>query len=528
MSTGSWQILRDAGRLELARFRAAARDMRRAQLRLLRSILHDNAESGFGREHGFAAINSLDDFRARVPVRGYAEHLPWIERIRAGERHALTAEAPVAWEETGGSGGGRKLIPYTPAGLAAFRRAVLAWLADLLDADPAIMTGRAYFAVSPATRNARRSEAKLPVGLPSDAAYFGEELLPALAAVSVGGEALAGIADFADWRRRTLSLLVAAEDLTLISVWSPTFLLTLLSALENGPEPVLRSLRGGEKGMPASPERGQALERALRGGRLDAEGLWPKLRLVSAWGDAGSARFARALRGRFPHACFQPKGLLATEGVLTLPLLAANGPVPALVSTFLEFADDGGRLHLAGGIEEGGEYEAVITTPGGLYRYAIGDRVRCTGFFRDRDIRLPVLAFLGRSTVTLDLVGEKLEEGFIAGCLSQAVQGFSALAPAADGSHYLLLLAGDASARSADAIEQALRRNPLYADARRIGQLGPLEVVTLENPVETYCAWRLQQGHRLGDIKLPVCFANFEAAAAIWAELAGPRRPVLA
>ena len=528
MSLGDWQTLRDAGRLELAWLREAGRDVRSVQLRLLQRILRENAGSGFGGEHGFAETQSLEDFRARVPIRDYCRHLPWIERIRAGERHALTAEVPVAWEETGGSSGGRKLIPYTPAGLAAFRRAVLAWMADLLDADPAIAEGHAYFAISPATRSARKSEGGLPVGLPSDAAYFGEDLLPAVAAVSVGGEALAGIADFSDWQRRTLCLLTAAEDLTLISVWSPTFLLTLLRALEDKPEPVLRTLRDGEGGMPPLPGRGRALENALRGGKLDAERLWPKLRLLSAWAAAGSARFAEELKGRFPHARFQPKGLLATEGVLTFPLLGPGGSVPALASSFLEFADNGGRLHLADEIEAGGKYEVVLTTPGGLYRYAIGDCVRCTGFFGDGGIRLPILAFLGRSAATLDLVGEKLEEGFIAACLADAMPGFSALVPAAHGLHYLLLLEGGAGAQAADAAERMLRRNPLYADARRIGQLGPLEVVTLEKPVETYGAWRMQQGHRLGDIKPPVFFPSFDAAAAIWPELARAGRPVLA
>ena len=61
----------------------------------------------------------------------------------------------------------------------------------------------------------------------------------------------------------------------------------------------------------------------------------------------------------------------------------------------------------------GTQYEVVMTTSGGLYRYRTGDCVVCEGFAD----KLPVLRFSGRRGLTCDIVGEKLHESFVLSCL---------------------------------------------------------------------------------------------------------------
>jgi hypothetical protein len=56
-------------------------------------------------------------------------------------------------------------------------------------------------------------------------------------------------------------------------------------------------------------------------------------------------------------------------------------------------------------LEVGGTYEAVITTLGGLYRYATCDIFRVIGFVE----QVPRLEYIGRRAVS-DLTGEKLAE----------------------------------------------------------------------------------------------------------------------
>ena len=71
--------------------------------------------------------------------------------------------------------------------------------------------------------------------------------------------------------------------------------------------------------------------------KLDA--CWPRLALVSCWADASSAMYVPPLRATLPKVALQPKGLLATEGVVSLPLVGATGSALALRSHFLEFVD---------------------------------------------------------------------------------------------------------------------------------------------------------------------------------------------
>jgi len=118
------------------------------------------------------------------------------------------------------------------------------------------------------------------------------------------------------------------------------------------------------------------------------------------------------------------KGLLATEGVVSIPLMGYAAPVLCVNSAFFEFVDDAGCIRLAADLEHDACYEVILTTANGLYRYRLGDRVRVIGSAG----RTPLLSFLGRAGVVSDLCGEKLAEAFVAGCLRD-FGGFAMLAP---------------------------------------------------------------------------------------------------
>jgi len=168
----------------------------------------------------------------------------------------------------------------------------------------------------------------------------------------------------------------AASDLTFISVWSPTFLINLVEALPALAEPLLKSIRDGA----VDPQRMHVISIALARRPIDTRSIWPRLATVSAWADGGSRAYAGRLQELFPHARLQPKGLLATEGAVTIPRQGSSYGVPALASAFLEFIDDAGRAHLCDELRDGESYRVVMTTPGGLYRYDLGDRLSCRGY----------------------------------------------------------------------------------------------------------------------------------------------------
>jgi hypothetical protein len=417
----------------------------------LAAVLERNAGCEYLRRH--ASPRTAQAFRCDVPMVTYEQLRPWMTKVERGEADVLFAGRPVAFERTGGSSGGAKLIPYSADGLADFRRAIVPWLRDVVRRFD--IAGSAYFSISPATR-AAESIAAIPVGLP-DGAYLGDEAAAMLAEVTAVPLEVGAIADVEQWRTQTLRHLAAARDLELISVWSPTFLLRLLDDL---PDP----------GM-----------------------MWPRLKLVSCWASGASAPFAAELATRLPHARLQPKGLLSTEAVLTVPD-DQDRPVLARAGYF-EFLR-GARLHLADELSLGETYEVVATTASGLYRYRTGDLVRCDGSSADGR---PILEFVGRGDLVCDLVGEKLSEPFVERCLA-GVGGFRLLVPDAGGDGYVLAVE---SGRSVDVaqVDRQLCQNPQYAYARRIGQLGPLRLCHVERLFDRYSSLQVDRSVRVGDVK---------------------------
>jgi GH3 auxin-responsive promoter len=508
-----WAAITGAARAERARLDHAGRDLPRSQTALLRKILADNAGSTFGRAHNFDHIDTVERFRARVPVRDYEGLRPWIERVAAGKAGVLTTAPVIAFEETGGSTSGRKLVPYTQASLAAFRAAVLPWLADLADERPGTFAGRAYVALSPVARDPSVTAGGLPIGLPSEGAYLGADLAYAFAAVLAVPVEVAKLRDVEQWRFCTLRHLIAAADLSFISVWSPTFLAGLVEALPALAESLLRSI--GE----TDPARARLVETALSRHPIDTPAIWPRLATMSAWADGASRGYAQKLQEMFPHALLQPKGLMATEGAVTIPRRGSPHPAPALTSAFLEFIDDAGKAFTCDELADGETYRVVMTTPGGLYRYDLGDRVTCRGHAGG----LPRLEFMGRAVAT-DIVGEKLSEDFVAAALSRVGAGACLAARASEAPFYELLIdagPGEDLSTHAALVEECLRANPQYAYARALGQLGPVKPRAVEHLLDRYTHVQARRGCRLADIKPPVLIGDIAYTALIGANPLG-------
>jgi hypothetical protein len=482
----SWHTIAAAAAAEHAVLEQALAQPAGQQRALLARILRANADTEFGAQHGFAQIRDLDEFRGRVPIRRDEQYRPWLDRVAEGQPRVLTAAPLVAFESTGGTAGA-KLIPYTEASLAAFRAGVLPWLYCLLERYPRIAQGLAYVAASPVTRAPRKLPCGLPLGLASDAAYLGTDLLPALSQV-ITVPPPAG--EITRWRVSTLAHLARRRDLSFISIWSPTFLLELLEALPRNAESVLAELHGDHDAT-------RRLERALASPDGLTTQLWPQLQVVSLWLDAASAPYAARARELLPGAALDAKGVLATESVITTHTTA--GMVPALTSALLEFLDGNGVSHLVHELEPRQRYRAVITTPGGLYRYDIGDEFEC---LPARD-GIPQLRFIGRAGVVSDLVGEKLTDSFVAHALAPLSMGASLVPRHSPKPHYELWLdrhVPDSGIIAAD-VEARLAANPQYAYARSLGQLRELQIVCSPGFAQYRARLLAAQGGRLGDAK---------------------------
>ena len=73
-------------RAQVRAFERASREPERFQAAWLRTFLEQNRDTAYGRATRYATLDSPDAYRRRVPVVGWEELKPWVERIENGER----------------------------------------------------------------------------------------------------------------------------------------------------------------------------------------------------------------------------------------------------------------------------------------------------------------------------------------------------------------------------------------------------------------------------------------------------------
>ena len=515
-------------------FRRARRDVRGAQTKLLTGLIRRNAGTEFGRRWRFDAVRSAEDYRRRVPLSTYDDYQSDISRIMRGEQGVLTSDPVFLLEPTSGSTGPTKLIPYTRSLKAEFRRAIAPWVVDLFRRDPRLLSGKSYWSVSPVSRSSECSGAAVPIGFEDDSEYLGvvgRKLVQAALAVPTD---VRFIEDMNAFRYVTLLFLLRCRSLSILSVWHPSFLTLLLKPLSEWADQLSGDIAAGRITPPTpvsaalmdrlqarlrpDPGRAREIRRHLCSGmdlEASASKLWPNLRLISCWADGNAAPYVPALAAALPNATVQAKGLVATEGVVSIPGHGRPGGLLAVRSHFFEFLPrgevQGDNTLLAHELREGERYSVVITTGGGLYRYQTGDLVDVVGHVES----CPLLRFAQKESHVSDRFGEKLNEEHVQQVLDSGLAEYNlstdfvmlAFDDALGDSSYVLFVesrsATDLELRSLGSYaEAALRLNFHYRYCRDLGQLEGVRVFRLgAGAHETFTRHCRENGQRIGGIK---------------------------
>ncbi|MBF0430873.1 MAG: GH3 auxin-responsive promoter family protein [Fibrobacteria bacterium] len=497
------------------------------QNNLLRQIILKNQNTAFGQHYGFNHINTLAEFRERVPLLDYEDFQPYIESLSFAHQSSLTADPVLLFEPTSGSASPTKLIPYTSGLKQEFQRAVNVWLYDVYRHYPGLLGTKSYWSVSPRNDGFAQTKSGIPVGFEHDSDYLGfsKVFLNHTFAVPGGVSCLRHIDNF--WYCTGLFLL-RCRALGLISVWNPTYLELLTDAIEKYFPQLVKDVHDGTLTLPQDEDsrhllryiypdvkRAMSLEQihtrySFDGGDFFTS-VWPRLQLISCWDQGESQKASRMLRKKIPRTDFQGKGLVATEGIISIPWVKAGGCLPTYTSHFLEFLpEDSDCTKLVHELVKGCRYTPIITTSGGLYRYNMHDKIEVTGHFKG----LPVMEFKGRDQVC-DMVGEKLHEQQVALAIDKVLSDkgvtalFTLFAPRQKDKqwHYVFYLepaVNDETAYTnvADALDAELKNNFYYKHARELGQLGRVCLFLIRrNGYGDYIKACCKQGQDLGSIK---------------------------
>lgn len=446
------------------------KNFEKVQIEILKNIISENKHTVFGKLYNFEKIKSVRDFQKNVPVSKYEEYEDYIKKIMQGEKNILTKEEVILLEPTGGSSGVFKLIPYTKSLKKAFNKALKPWLSDLFLNFPGITDNPMYWSISPKTK-IPGTNSVIKTGFENDTEYLEEPFSLIMKKQMVYPEFSSGNAD--DFWSLTSKCIESTSNLTFVSVWNPSLF--------------------------------EILTRDI-----NKENLRKSLKVISCWGDGNSREYKKRLQNIFKDTYIQEKGLLSTEGVITIPI-EKTGKVPAVSSHFFEFQDiETGKIKLLSELEENKNYSVIITTQGGLYRYKTGDIIRVYGKY----INCPLITFLGRENNVSDYFGEKLNEVFITNILEklgvQKTADFLLFSPYENGKNFYYVLFIETNEKIQDfedKIENELLKNIHYKYARELNQLQKFRVKRIKNGIRQYIENCVRKGQKAGDVK-PCVFSN--------------------
>jgi len=520
---------------------------RAIQNALLKKYVSKNASTDFGLRYEFSKIHSAKEYAQAIPLQDGSTLEHWVLKTagcnsensansesdsastsRSLINNILCANPITRLEPTSGSTSSAKLIPITSDLRREVNRAVCTWMCSLFREHPRAFWGTAYWSISPPMISPYvLPGSRIPIRHARDSEYLNPFSAWLFRQVMSVPESITGIVDSELFYQKTLSTLLSDSRLSLVSVWSPTFLLQLDERIRNSPESTLRYV--ADSGM-ATSQRVCALEKCLRPG-FTWKDIWPNLAVVSCWTHAQSTLWIARVREVLGEVPIHAKGLMATEGVTSIPVLPELDPCLAFRSHYYEFLPDGGDIALqTHEVDLGNDYEVILTTGGGLYRYRTGDMVRVTGFFK----ATPCLQFLGRRGRVSDLVGEKISEVHANQALAKisdsvfVVRGAFLYPELSQGqARYTLYLElgipnvqitdsakESFSIKVARIFEASLNENPYYYQAQTLGQLGSLRVKFLDPGtalrLSTFMA--MTRGAREGTCKVPVLFRAGELA----------------
>ena len=532
-------------------YRKFVRDTERAgavNRAVLHEILSANASTQYGRLHGFAAISRAEDYKQRVPLSGYQDFEPYIEEIAAGAEGILTTEPVKYFGLSSGTTGRQKRIPVTSKASRIVNMNMMFFQHALLrHALPSARTeGKGLLLMNMLQSGATGA------GIPTGSGTSGgvktmQKIVPYF---WVSPLTVLQIADQPTANYLHLLFALQERNLAYIGAPFPSAIVQLFAVLEEKGLELVRDVEQGrisetlplepenrallEKGLRANPRRAAEVEREWAQGMQGiAQRLWPKMAYLSCVAGGPFSIYVERLRHYGGGLPIYSAIYGATEAVIGL---AAELDVAQYVvsprAAYYEFiplqeSDAAQPLTLdVDEVEVGRDYEIVLTSHAGFYRYRLGDVVRVVG----RCGQAPILEFCYRKGQLLNLAGEKTSEAALTFALQAAALALEAIVSDfsvvedLDGSpcRYKVFLEvrqpeglRKGSGNLRDTLESALcEANPRYRAGLEAKRLGPLKLVFVRQG--TFQAIRrelIERGASQNQVKIPRLVRDVELLA---------------
>ena len=488
-----------------AHLRRALLDPEAAQEELLRGILQVNRDTEYGRKLGFASIEDLRTYRARVPlIASYKDVAPDVDRMVDGAADVLFEGHATFFGCTSGTTANPKRIGFNPRVRNEYVH-LLGPIVAQLDRD--------FPGASRATLllTAQFDESRSPTGVPiGNASGFGRRSLDEHPYFRFVPEPVYECHD-PEARSYTMLLFALTRPMRCFASLFPVLLVNLFrraneyvaaladdlerGRLEAGP-PGIRALAAHcaprLRPMPDAARRLRDIVRAH--GAFVPDEYWPDVAALHVW-KGGTAKHALPeLQAMFPRAQIRPMSSGSTEAALMVPLEGSwIGGLPALRSTVIDFLPADASPHAnevvtLRDLEDDRGYRLVVTNHRGLYRYVMEDVFVIEGHYHG----VPYLRLDHRVGIVSSVAGEKLTEEQVSHAIDRAIAATGVASSAfqvapekltghAESYRYVVQLEVTSSPspeilrRFLNVIEDDLRQhNSQYFLNRNLGALGPV------------------------------------------------------
>ncbi len=425
-------ILIAKGKKALRDIERSTLDPRRANEELLLRILKDNADTEYGRKYGFAEIKSIDEYRKRVPLTDYDAYSPYIERMMKGkEKNLITSYPVIQYAETSGTIGAQKMIPVTRQSMEIYGKYAFGRIKATAD--------RAYRerhgAHVPWGKGLNMAETELTIaedGTPQGTVtgalsrhfrrlfpFFLTSPDPVL--FPIGG-----------MNMNYMKARFALEDRDLVFFLAAfmTNFVDMLNYIKKNWEMICDDIENGTineevcepesrpammKYVKKNPERAAELRKIFQEG-FDTPiipRLWPKFSWACGIGNATFSPYCEKFKKYAGEdALIDYCAYAASEGIFATAT-DSDDPrfTPLTDSCFFEFlpadaAEGDADTLTIDQLEEGKEYEIIITNQCGFYRYRIKDVIRVLGFHN----KMPLITFAYRKGQLANIAAEKVTE----------------------------------------------------------------------------------------------------------------------
>ncbi|MCP4592478.1 MAG: GH3 auxin-responsive promoter family protein [bacterium] len=495
------------------RFMNDTRDLTTVQERVLLEKLRANADSAYGRDFGFNRIRTYADFTRQIPVTTYDDLMPYVERVKAGETDAMfgNGQGVLMFAMSSGTTAEPKYIPVTERFLANYRRGWNAFGVRVLNDHPGCFLRHIVQVTSP------MDEQRAPSGIPCGAitGIMAATQKRLVRKYYVAPLCVAYIDDAAA-RYYTIMRLALRRDVAFMITANPATQLKLVRSVDSAAERIIRDMRDGtlDESLPISAEiRGQLApllrpdpetarrfeDIVKRTGRLLPKDYWD-LGFLANWTGGTMGLYLERFPEYFGEVPVRDIGLLASEGRMSIPIEDGTpSGILDISGMFFEFIplDEADHPHpsviRAHEVQEGHEYEILLTNDAGFYRYRIGDVVRVTGFAGPT----PLIEFLHKGANTSSLTGEKLTEQQVVLAFEQVRRSTAfnpthfVLAPQWADPPYYTLHIEDSPSPNADELARRMdaelrRANVEYDSKRSTERLGAVRVNQLPEDYLTH------------------------------------------